>query len=373
MNQFWPGWRAFYPASLNMGRREFGLGGLGLGLGLLLTGWLSRQALGDLNPWFIAPMGASAVLLFLVPASPLAQPWSILGGNLVSALIGVSCSKLLGHGIEAAALAGALAAWAMLALRCLHPPGGAVALTAVLGGPAIEQLGHGFALWPVSVNSAFMLLVALLFNNATGRRYPHRGAAASSHGTRDPLPSHRGFIREDLDAALAGFGELLDIEREDLEEIMVRAQLHAQNRRWGELRCQDLMSRDVIRIGPGDSVDEAWRRLIEHRLQALPVTDSQGRLRGLVSRQDFFVGQTSPDPRRLPRLSAARRVESIMSTEVVTARPQQPLPELAKLFADGGRHHLPVLDEQRRVIGMMTPSDLLAVLFQTAPGPLTKA
>jgi CBS domain-containing membrane protein len=75
----------------------------------------------------------------------------------------------------------------------------------------------------------------------------------------------------------------------------------------------------------------------------------------------------------LPRLSAARRVESIMSTEVVTARPQQPLPELAKLFADGGRHHLPVLDEQRRVIGMMTPSDLLAVLFQTAPGPLTKA
>ncbi len=356
-----------------MGRREFGLGGLGLGLGLLLTGWLSRQALGDLNPWFIAPMGASAVLLFLLPASPLAQPWSILGGNLVSALIGISCSKWLGHGIEVAALAGALAAWAMLALRCLHPPGGAVAMMAVLGGPAIEQLGHGFALWPVSVNSAFMLLVALLFNNATGRRYPHRAAAASSHGTRDPVPSHRGFIREDLDAALAGFGELLDIEREDLEEIMVRAQMHAQNRRWGELRCQDLMSRDVIRIGPADSVDEAWRRLIQHQVKALPVTDRQDRLLGLVSLQDFFVGQTSPDPRRLPRLSAARRVDSIMRTEVATARPQQPLPELARMFADGELHHLPVLDQQGRVVGMMTPSDLLVVLLQHVAEPSPKA
>ena len=66
-------------------------------VGPWLTGWLSQQALGDMDPWFIAPMGASAVLLFLLPASPLAQPWAILGGNLVSALIGVSCAKLLGH------------------------------------------------------------------------------------------------------------------------------------------------------------------------------------------------------------------------------------------------------------------------------------
>ena len=349
------------------------LGGLGLGLGVWLTGWLSQQALGGVQPWFIAPMGASAILLFLLPASPLAQPWSILGGNLVSALIGVSCSKWLGHGIEVAALAGALAAWAMLALRCLHPPGSAVALTAVLGGPAIQQLGYGFALWPVSVNSAFMLLAALLFHQATGRRYPHRAAPASSHGTRDPLPSHRGFIREDLDAALASFGERLDIEREDLEEIMVRAQLHAQSRHWGELRCQDLMSRDVIRIGPQDPVDEAWRRLMQHQLKALPVTDRQNRLLGLVSLQDFFVGQTSPDPRRLPRLSTARRVESIMRTEVATAWPQQPLPELARLFADGGMSHLPVLDQQRRVVGMMTPSDLLAAWLQTVPSPASKA
>lgn len=367
MNRLWDRLRACCPAALPMGQRELWLGSLGIGLGLWLTGWLSRQALGEMDPWLIAPMGASAVLLFLLPASPLAQPWAILGGNLVSALIGVSCAQLLGHSVAVAALAGALAAAAMLALRCLHPPGGAVALTAVLGSPSVQLLGYGFAFWPVGINSAFMLLVALLFNNLSGHRYPHRGGAGGrARGTRDPAPSLRGSLKEDLDLALASFGERLDIDREDLEEIVLRASLQAQNRRWGDMRCQDLMSRDVIRVGPQDSIDLAWSRLTRHHINALPVTDEQGRLLGMLSLHDFVVGQTTADPRRLPRLSTARRVEDIMSSQVVSASPRQPIPELARAFADGGLHHMPVLDEQQRVVGMVTPSDLLAVLFQAS-------
>ena len=367
MNRLWDRLRACCPAALPMGQRELWLGSLGIGLGLWLTGWLSRQALGEMDPWLIAPMGASAVLLFLLPASPLAQPWAILGGNLVSALIGVSCAQLLGHSVAVAALAGALAAAAMLALRCLHPPGGAVALTAVLGSPAVQLLGYGFAFWPVGINSAFMLLVALLFNNLSCHRYPHRGGAGGrARGTRDPAPSLRGSLKEDLDLALASFGERLDIDREDLEEIVLRASLQAQNRRWGDMRCQDLMSRDVIRVGPQDSIDLAWSRLTRHHINALPVTDEQGRLLGMLSLHDFVVGQTTADPRRLPRLSQARRVEDIMSSQVVSASPRQPIPELARAFADGGLHHMPVLDEQQRVVGMVTPSDLLAVLFQAS-------
>ena len=115
------------------------LGCLGAGLGLCVTEWLSLHTLGTTDPWFLAPMGASAVLLFAVPASPLAQPWSILGGNTVSALVGVSCALLLGHTGLAASAAGALAIAAMFALRCLHPPGGAVAVTAVMGGQAVTH------------------------------------------------------------------------------------------------------------------------------------------------------------------------------------------------------------------------------------------
>ncbi|VEA74072.1 HPP family [Serratia rubidaea] len=90
--------------------------------------------LGSVNLWFVAPMGASAVLLFAVPASPLAQPWSIVGGNLVAALIGVSCGKLIGDPGLACGVAACLAIGVMFKLRCLHPPSGAVALTAILGG-----------------------------------------------------------------------------------------------------------------------------------------------------------------------------------------------------------------------------------------------
>lgn len=361
--------RSFYPAPLAAGRREMWLGSLGVGIGLLFTEWFSRQVLGTSNPWFVAPMGASAVLLLSVPASPLAQPWSILGGNVVSAAIGVACLQGLGETGVSAALAGLAAVAAMFALRCLHPPGGAVALTAVFGGPTIHELGYGFALWPVAANSAFMLLLALLFNNVTGRRYPHHGfPKAHPHRTRDPLPSQRvGFNAADLDAALSSFGELLDIDRDDLEEIMVRAQMYARRRHWGAVRCGDIMSRDVVTIGPADSVDEAWARLARHKVKALPVVDADHRLVGIVSLHDFFIGQSAPVPERVPRMSTARRVAEIMTRQVRTARSEQPMADLVSAFSDGGLHHMPVVDAQAHVVGMITQSDVVAALFVVEP------
>lgn len=355
--------RTFVPEPLSVSRREILLGCVGSGIGLLVTEWLSRHALGTLNPWFIAPMGASAVLLFAVPASPLAQPWSIMGGNAVSALVGVSCALLLGPTGLAAGLAGVLAIGAMFALRCLHPPGGAVAMTAVLGGSTVTQLGYQFAIWPVALNSALMLLAALLFNRLAQRRYPHH-STVQPHRTSDPLPSRRlGFTHDDLTQALASQGELLDISADDLEDILARAQLQANRRHWGDVHCADIMSRDVVSIGPRDSVDEAWTRLAHHKIKALPVILTDGTLTGIVSLHDFFVGHSAPDPRRAPVMSTARYVEEIMTTKVRVARPEQPIADLVGLFSDGGLHHMPVVDESQRVVGMITQSDVVAALF----------
>ena len=359
-----PWLRRFVPDPLTVSWREMLLGSVGAGLGLIATEWLSRLALGTLDPWFIAPMGASAVLLFAVPASPLAQPWSILGGNTVSALVGVACGLLLGHNGLAAGTAGLLAIGAMLALRCLHPPGGAVAVTAVLGGAGITSLGFDFAVWPVAVNSFLMLLTALLFNHLAGRRYPHH-PGVQPHRTSDPLPSHRlGVTHADLEQALARQGELLDISPQDLENILVQAQLLAARRQWGEVRCQDIMSRDVVAIGPRDSVDEAWARLTHHKVKALPVVQTDGSLAGIVSLHDFFIGHSAPDPRRQPVMTTARFVDEIMTRKVRSARPEQPLAELVGLFSDGGLHHMPVVDAAQRVVGMITQSDVVAALFQ---------
>jgi len=351
---------------LTVNQREIWWSCLGSGLGIYVTERLSLQLLGDTNPWFIAPMGASALLLFAVPASPLAQPWSIVGGNLVAALVGVSCAQWLGPSEWAACLAGVLAIAAMFALRCLHPPGGAVALTAVLGGPGVLQLGYGFALAPVALNSSLLVLLALLFNNLIGRRYPHRPLQPHPHRTADPLPSARlGVAQEDLRAAMAEQGELLDISAADLEQILMRAQIQASRRKWGDVRCRDIMSRDVVSIGPRDSVDKAWERLAQHKIKALPVVRSDGTLVGIVSLHDFFIGQSAPDPRKLPMLSTARYVEDIMTRKVRTARPDQPIVDLVRLFSDRGLHHLPVVDDHHRVVGMITQSDVVAALFKT--------
>lgn len=207
--------------------RETLLGAAGMGLALLITGTLAQLALGDASPWLIAPMGATALLLFFVPASPLVQPWAVLGGNILSALIGVALHLAWGQGPAIAALAGALSALVMFALRCLHPPGVAVALTAVLGGPDIHRLGWGFALVPVATDSVVMVLLAILFNGLAGRRYPYGGQAERVRERR--LPG--GLTRADVDAALASFGEPLDIDGEDLEEVLHRAELNAR-RRW---------------------------------------------------------------------------------------------------------------------------------------------
>src|SRR5690606_20068837 len=105
-------------------------------------------------------------------SSPLAQPWSILAGNCIAAAIGVTIAGLVGDPILAAALALSLAIGAMLATHSLHPPSGAVALTAVLGGPAVLELGYGFVFWPVAINSLVLVIAAMAFNRLTGRIYP---------------------------------------------------------------------------------------------------------------------------------------------------------------------------------------------------------
>jgi len=353
---------AFVPAPVTVSRREVALGALGALLGLGSAAWLSHHMLAGLNPWFIAPMGASAVLLFAVPSSPLAQPWSIVGGNLVAALIGVTCARWVPDLALAGALAGSLAIVAMFSLRCLHPPSGAVALTAVLGGPAVRALGYAFVLWPVAIDSLLLLMAALLFNVSARRRYPHRAPApAPTHLTRDAPPSARvGLSLQDLHAALEARGELLDVSEDDLQELFVEAEHRAWQRRFGRLRCNEIMSHDVITVTPSTAAQEAWQRMIHHAVKALPVVDAQSRLLGIVTLHDFFVGHEVATQAG----HAAWLVGDIMTRDVLTASPAQELVDLMHAFSDGGRHHLPVVDDDRRLVGMLTQSDVVAALFR---------
>ena len=103
----------------------------GVGLATLCC-WLALGGAPELA--IVAPIGASAVLVFAVPASPLAQPWSVVGGNAVSALVGLAVGQTVGDPFLAAGIATALAIGAMSLARCLHPPGGAIALGSAIAG-----------------------------------------------------------------------------------------------------------------------------------------------------------------------------------------------------------------------------------------------
>lgn len=374
--------RSFVSAQAGVNRTERVRACGGALLGILLTGLASHAMIGPTGAaaMLIAPMGASAVLLFALPSSPLAQPWSLIGGNLVSATIGVACALLIGDPAWAAALAITLAIAAMFALGCLHPPSGAIALTAVLGGPAIHAQGFHFVLAPVGVNSLLLLLVAIAYNNVTRRRYPHAVVPAISraHQTSDALPMNRtGFTPADLDQVLSQFNEVLDINRDDLANLLRQTEMQAYRRRFGELSCADIMSRDVVTVEFGTPLGQAWALLRQHRIKALPVLDRARRVTGIVTQADFFrdadmqlhvgLGEKLRNLiRRIPgtHTDQPEVVGQIMSKNVRSAGAGQPIVELVPLLSDSGLHHIPVIDDERRLCGMVTQSDLVAALYR---------
>ncbi len=349
----------------------------GAGLGLFLTGFITQLALGPVDHLvlLIAPMGASSVLLFAVPSSPLAQPWSILGGNLVAALVGVTAGILIPHPYLAAGVAGGVAIGLMLVLRCLHPPSGAVALTAVLGGPAIHALGYQFVLWPVGINSLLLLGCALAYNNLTGRRYPHLAPVAAAPGDPGRAKDRVGFSAADLDAVLKQYGEVMDIDRNALEAILRQAQTRGYQRRTGEITCGDIMTRNVLAVAPETPLRAALDLLRGHHIKALPVTDEKAHVVGIVTQTDLLDkadwGRNGPHigfAQRLKQgLNAGRApdasVADIMTTPVKSARPDTPIANLIPMMLDAGLHHLPVMDAHLQLVGIVTQTDLIAALF----------
>lgn len=148
---------------------------IGSFLGIAAVGLLHFKVLDDFGlTLIIGSFGASAVLIYGAPRSPLAQPRNLIGGHVFSALIGVAAFQLFGKDPWlAASLAVSVAIAAMHATKTLHPPGGATALIAVIGGDAVHQLGYLYALMPAALGAAVMLVIALIVNNIPkNRRYP---------------------------------------------------------------------------------------------------------------------------------------------------------------------------------------------------------
>jgi CBS domain-containing membrane protein len=330
--------------------------------------------------FMVASMGASAVLLFATPHSPLAQPWSFAGGHLIAAFVGVTCFRYIPNSFAAMSAAVAVVILLMHSLRCLHPPGGATALMPILGGAEIQQLGYQFVLAPVGLNVLLLLTLALVINNLLpGRRYPaphyEGGRVAGPQPPGWPL-GRLGMAPNDLVQAIREMNTYIDVSEEDLEEIYARAELHAHRRRMGDILCRDIMARDVVTVEFGDELETVWEQMRARKLKGLPVVDRARRIIGIVTIIDFlkradtrtggpFFERIVRFIRRTPGLSSDKPevVGQIMTAPAVTVPETVHIISLIPMFAEHGIHHMPVVDADGKLAGIITQSDLMEALY----------
>jgi len=205
---------------------------LGGFVGIFFISWISFYFTGAGGAALIVPsMGASAVLVFAVPHGKLSQPWALVGGQLVSAAVGVACYQLFPDMLYlASGLAVGLAIGAMHLLRCIHPPGGATALVAVVGTAQIHELGFGYVLTPVLLNTIIILTVAIVFNSFfPWRRYPVTMMRFSDKPSSKEKKSFRYIDKENIDRALSDLDVVVDLSADDLQNIFALALEHAQS------------------------------------------------------------------------------------------------------------------------------------------------
>jgi CBS domain-containing membrane protein len=195
---------------------------IGTFIGIFLTYTLSMHFLDPKAAVFItASMGASAVLLFVVPHGVLSGPWSVIGAHFISALIGVSVGKLVAAPFLAASLAVSVSVLAMQFLKCVHPSGGATALIAVIGGGSVYRLGFDFAIFPVLVNASIITLSAVLYNYFFyWRRYP----PSLSPKVQIPRLEKKVLSAEDIEKAITDLDIYVDVSTQELAQIFEYAQ-----------------------------------------------------------------------------------------------------------------------------------------------------
>lgn len=198
--------------------RERLVSALGGFVGILTVYWISHAIVGtNASPILVLSMGSTAAMLFAVPHGALSQPWPLLGGHLVSGLIGIACLLYVPDQMLAGSLATGLSIGAMHYLRCIHPPAGATALAAGLGDESVRAMGFGFVLAPVMLNVLIILVVAIAFNALfPWRRYPAalvRGVAAPAAAGYEAI-SHEEFVY-----ALTQMDSFIDVSEEDLLRI----------------------------------------------------------------------------------------------------------------------------------------------------------
>jgi len=337
-----------------------------ISLGFLLASY------GNTSSWIVASMGASAFLLFILPSSPMAQPWAVIGGSCVSAFVGVICTNYIHQLAFLIPLSVGIAILAMFSLRCLHAPAAALALLIPLSG----LTDFHFVLFPVLGNAVLLVLCAILYNSLTGKPYPHRPKKLIKSS---PVVKRENQIEdEEIDAVLARYNQVLDISKADLANLISQVEHRAYKKKLKSMLCKNIMSTKVLYVDINSPLDRAWKLLRDRHVKALPVTDADRKVIGIITLEDFiksstvdfhqtigqrirgFVRSAAPGLNSLPNV-----VWQVMSKPVKIISEDCNMLDLAELFCGDGHHHIPVINANQQLVGMITQSDFVQAIDQS--------
>ncbi|MBO9506471.1 HPP family protein [Thalassospira sp. A3_1] len=368
--------RALYPAIPASTHKEAIRAGFGALIGLGVAGFvLSFLDLHAAGLYLIAPFGASSVLLFAVPNSPLAQPWSAIVGNSVAALAGVAVCYVIPDPVLRVAVAVGLAITVMILARAVHPPGGAVAMVVAMNPDIATELGFRFAITPVTAITVILVLTAVLYARATGRKYPLRHFDDKGpYQTADRAPIERlGLDESELNTILQQYRQSLNLGVEDLARLIGAAEFQVAAHRAGPITAGQIMSRDLVTVNAKTPLNEVADLFRRHSFTSLPVVGESGQYLGVIF-QIHLIRRAREDALRLDRglmaamsrlidrqRSAPVRAIEIMSVTEPRATASTPIAALLPLMADGACDAVPVV-ESGKIIGIVTRTDLIAAL-----------
>ena len=316
--------------------------------------------------------GGYAFLLFVLPSSPMAQPWEVIGGSCVSAFVGVICTHFIHESIFLIPLSVGLAILVMFALRCLHAPAAALALLIPLSG----LTDFHFVLFPVLGNAVLLVLCAVIYNSLTGKPYPHCPKVLIDSS---PLQKRdRKIEDEEIDAVLERYNQVLDISKDDLANLISQVEHGAYQKKLQSMLCKNIMTTDVMYVSIDSPLDQAWNILRKRHVKALPVIDGARRVLGIITLEDFLksaaVDFHQTFGRRIrgfmrtavPGLNSfPNAVGQVMSKPVRVISEDRNMLDLAEIFCGDGHHHIPVINDIRQLVGIITQSDFVKAIDQS--------
>ena len=337
---------------------------------IAVTAGVCQQLLPAASPLLLASMGASAVILFVLPTSPVARPWAFVGGHWVSALIAYALSLSSDNDLVLLPLATLLSVGCMQLLRCLHPPGTATALAIVLLPPS--EPDYVLALTVIALNTALMLIMALLLHRfLLGHHYYPKPAASHT------VVAASAIRDQQLQDIIQHRDHMLDISQDELREIVEQVQWQ-QVSGLQRVYCGDWLRPDTEALSYAQSVDSAWHTLRKLHRQAMPVVDDRQHLIGMLNQEDFLRYLDQPELKGLRKhwrrfirptdslyTDKPEVVGHLMSRHPPSFKADSLISELWPLML-AGHLQLPIVNEQGRLLGMVYWQDVLqqALLIQ---------